>query len=138
MKRILFFSIFLISIVGCFCSCEKEEWEKESEFVDVDNNTLSGVWSHAYEIDSLVLVFEENMMREYIFNKSTDKLLSREDYGKYRLYKEVYTNGNVHNLISLSSVDSSSIYTRFTYYNLKNDILSIYRKDGYVNFKKIK
>ncbi|MDR1091327.1 MAG: hypothetical protein LBL79_09650 [Prevotella sp.] len=126
-----FILILAISLSGIFYSCEKEEFEKSKdyEYVSVDNNIIAGVWYHSYEIDSLVLVFEENRMKEYRFLKATKELLSYKDLGNYWLSKWIYNNGKIENTISLSGVDSTSTYSTFTDYKLSNNILTIYRKD---------
>lgn len=97
--------------------------------MNVDNNIIAGIWYHSYEIDSLVLVFEENRMKEYRFLKATEELFSYKDLGNYSLSKWIYNNGKIENTIYLSNVDSTSMYLTLTDYKLLNNILTIYRKD---------
>jgi hypothetical protein len=118
--------------MGIFCSCEDEwekekEYEKDYEYIRIDANVISGVWYRSYEIDSLVLVFEENRMKEYWFLKATKELISYKDLGWYRLSRWIYNNGEIEDTIFLSNVDSTSMYSPFIDYKLSNDILTIYR-----------
>ena len=134
MKKYLFvLSLFLISY--SLTSCDRDDKTVDYDFVSVDKEIISGIWYHTYEIDSLVLVFEEQMMKEYIFDKNSKKILSRTDYGKYYLYKKVYHNGKIENRLSMSKSDS--LYSYSSYYDIKDNILSIFRGSNLIKLKKV-
>jgi len=134
--------IFIIIAFFCFISCDSndEDVDKEDKypaFIDVDNMIIAGTWYHNYTIDSIVLLFEDNTMKEYVFNKNTKELLDRSDYGKYKLEKWVYKNGNIENWIYLGNLDSLSLYSTFTYYSLSENSLFIDRGNNKIEFYKV-
>lgn len=135
MKHI-FFSIFLISIVGCFCSCEKDdddETTKEYYSIKEDNKKIEGIWSASLDIDSIVFIFKNNLMIEYVYEKKTKLLIDRFDYGTYSTW--YYPNTNKYIISYNNSYDdySSMIYL------LKNDVLTLYRNyNSPTDYNKIK
>jgi len=128
MKKILRLSVVTLLLFSVFVACEKEEEEKK---VDLDyelksppKNILEGRWSATMQIDSIVIVFEEGEMKEYLYEKGGTSALERISYGRYYLYQENYFDGKVVNYIQLYFYES--YYDNEIYYDLKEDSLALY------------
>ena len=127
--------LYILFILFTFIKCDKDEENREYDFKRVNNDLIAGIWYHTFTIDSLVVVFEEDIMKEYMYDKNTKKLINRTDYGKYYLYQRIYNNGKIENTISISKPDS--LYSSSIDYNLSNNTLSLYRGNNKVDLYKI-
>lgn len=101
----------------------------------LDGNIISGVWNVNMHLDSVVLVFENKMMKEYIFEKKTGKVLKYTDYDSYSLVKKIFTWRN-----STKTEDKLWIYSKEKIegiypYKLENDKLTIYKNEPIVYTK---
>lgn len=67
---------------------------KEKHTKDYCPWVVNGNWHTSLSKDSVVLVFENYMMKEYVYEKNTNTILKYTDYDQYALYKHTYTYQN--------------------------------------------
>lgn len=137
--RHIFFSILIISIIGIFCSCEKDdnnykddETKKEYYSIKEDNTKIEGIWNASFDIDSIVFIFKNNTMIEYVYEKNTKLLIDRFDYGKYSLLYYPNTDKYIISFYNEYNGYSSAKYL------LRDNILTLYKNyDSPIDYKKI-
>ena len=130
LARTLLALLFTISLVSCDKDDDDDDKgktdEKEYETITVNDNILYGKWEHIGLVDSTVLVFENGIMKKYIFDRSTKMPLEYVDYGWYYLSRIVYYDERTDdNYISINYYDSEDkyYYKNKQFYSLVEDIL---------------
>lgn len=85
---------------------------------------LDGKWSGTMQVDSIIVVFEEEKMKEYLYEKGATLALERIDYGGYKLYRQDKSSNIVHGYFELNYYESSRDNT--VYFRLEDDILTLF------------
>lgn len=67
-----------------------------------DNSLLTGAWYMVQEKDSTILLFENNIMKEYVYQRNTNNILQYNNNGEYSL--ERITNGYKDMILSKKDV----------------------------------
>ncbi|NDV80112.1 hypothetical protein [Dysgonomonas sp. 511] len=135
--------LLLVPIFLFLCSaCSEDETPSKNNkedgeyyFIYEDVKKIEGVWSATLEIDSIVLIFEVGVMKQYIYEKGTKNILDRIDHGGYAL--TYYPNGSKNYYIILDNREDEG--KRWAYrYKLDNNVLTIYNEDhtASVNYQK--
>lgn len=132
MKRkiyIILFSIICFGLVGCegyYNNVDEDIPNNEYKFVNENFNIIGGVWSASLKIDSVVLIFENKLMKEYIYDKQTKILLDRIDHGEYSLTYYPHGSKNRYIILEFRTEEKRSSYM----YELNKNILRIYNADS--------
>ena len=98
-------------------------FEKQSGW-KYSTGLLDGKWSGTMQVDSIIVVFEEEKMKEYLYEKGATLALERIDYGGYSLYKQGTAVDVVYGRFRLKYYESISDNT--IYFRLEDDILTLF------------
>ncbi len=110
------------------------EYTVESE---VNADYIAGSWHTTLSQDYILLVFENETMKEYVYEKNTGDVLKYTDYHYYSLYKRIYTYGNKERIEYIVNARDNSDKTRIIRCFLDNNKLTIFENGNPVIYNKI-
>ena len=94
--KLTLLAAILLTILSYSCSKGGvDEPSAEYKITVVDKADMLGAWSAVTEIDSMAVVFTENNMNEYVYQKDTNVIVDRKEYSWYNLVKYDYKNRRV-------------------------------------------
>lgn len=99
---------------------------------------LSGRWTTTMDTDSVALVFENGMMKEYVYEKTSGKIIKYTDYEKYDLFRDVYTwQGRTRSVDKIWLYNNNKV-VNISKYTLSGDKLTIYKNSNPIVYTKQK
>lgn len=104
----------------------------------LSKNILKGKWSITMNTDSVALVFENGMMKEYVYEKTSGKIIKYTDYEKYDLFRDVYTwQGRTRSVDKIWLYNNNKV-VNISKYTLSGDKLTIYKNSNPIVYTKQK
>lgn len=112
-------------------------YKEHHERSEADGNHVVGSWHTTLSRDSVVLVFENKTMKEYVYEKNTGEVLKYTYYDRYKLYQHVSTYNNkiriTYSIWLYNKYENEKILSCL----LDNNQLIIYQNDNPIVYTKI-
>ncbi|NDW10896.1 hypothetical protein [Dysgonomonas sp. 520] len=123
--------LLIVCIPFFFIACDDSEYDYDY----VSPSLLNGIWQQTLSVDSIVMTFENSQMKRYVYQKGTNNILSRTDYGAYKLRK--YTSPE-RTSIEIEEYDETDGWRKVNVFCiLSGNKLTIKWRDGNETFTKV-
>lgn len=113
-------------------------FEKENKITSkLDLDILSGAWSTTLSLDSIIRVFENHTMKEYVYEKNSGKILRFTEFDTYSLYRNTYTYGKKKRIEDKIWISDKGKIKEISAYILYGNKLILYKNEKPIIYTKI-